>query len=68
MLEQLVELGAIEFRPEPLDALIEWRLKHAWQQAPCPDCGDHTVQTSEDSPRIGDRDRGAGVLTFLEEG
>jgi transposase-like protein len=52
ILHQLVSLGALEFRPEPLDALIERRLKHAWQQAPCPDCGDRAVQTSEDSPRI----------------
>ena len=52
MLHQLVSLGAIEFRPELLDALIERRLKHAWQHAPCPNCGEHAVQTSEDSPRI----------------
>ena len=29
MLHQLVSLGAIEFRPEPLDTLIERRFKHA---------------------------------------
>ena len=52
ILHQPVSLGALEFRPDPLDALIERRLKHAWQQAPCPDCGDHAVQASEDSPRI----------------
>ena len=52
MLHQLVSLGAIEFRTEPLDALIERRLKHAWQHAPCPNYGDHAVQISENSPRI----------------
>ena len=52
MLHQLVSLGALEFRPEPLDALIERRLKDIWQQAPCPNCGECTVQTSEKSPRI----------------
>ena len=43
MVHQLVSLGAIEFRPEPLDEGIERRLKHAWQHTPCPDCGDHAV-------------------------
>ena len=52
ILHQFVSLGALEFRLEPLDALIKRRLKDAWQQAPCPNCGEHTVQTSEKSPRI----------------
>jgi hypothetical protein len=30
MLKQLVELGVIEFRSEPLDAIAERRLKTIW--------------------------------------
>jgi predicted RNA-binding Zn-ribbon protein involved in translation (DUF1610 family) len=53
MLHQLVSLGVLEMHSEPLDALIERRLKDAWQQAPCPNCGEHTIQTSEISPVSG---------------
>ncbi len=52
MLQQLVELTAIVLRPEPLDDEIERRCKQAWEDAPCPECGDTAVQAGDDSPRI----------------
>ena len=52
MLQQLVELTSIVLRPEPLDAEIERRCKHAWEQAPCPDCGETTVNAGDSSPRL----------------
>ena len=39
-------------RPEPLDAEIERRCKHAWEEAPCPDCGETTVNAGDSSPRL----------------
>ena len=52
MLEQLVDLGVIEFSFEPLDTIVERRCKRAWEQAPCPECGETTLQTQDDSPRV----------------
>ena len=51
-LEELVELGAIAFRPEPLDAIVERRLKASWATRPCPNCGEETLQAVDGSPRI----------------
>ena len=51
-LEDLVELGAIEFRPEPLDAIIERRLKAIWAARSCPNCGEKSLQALDGSARI----------------
>jgi hypothetical protein len=53
MLQGIVELTSIVLRPEPLDAKIERRCKRAWEEAPCPDCGETAVQTRDDSPQSG---------------
>jgi len=45
MLQQLVSLGTLEFPPEPLDAIVERRLKTIWEQAPCPECGATAIRT-----------------------
>jgi transposase-like protein len=52
MLQQLVELTSIVLRPEPLDAEIERRCKQAWKEAPCPDCGETTINAGDSSPRL----------------
>jgi len=52
MLQDVVELASIVLRPEPLDAEIERQCKRAWEEAPCPDCGETAVQTRDDSPRV----------------
>ena len=52
MLQKVVERQAIVFRPEPLDAIVERRCKHAWEQAPCPECDATALQTRDDSPRV----------------
>jgi transposase-like protein len=52
MLQDIVELGSIVFRPEPLDAIVEQRCKRAWEQAPCPECRETSLQTRDDSPRV----------------
>ena len=52
MLRHLVELTSLVLRPEPLDAEIERRCKQAWEEAPCPECGDTSVQTGDASPRV----------------
>jgi protein-arginine kinase activator protein McsA len=52
MLQGIVELASIVLRPEPLDTEIERRCKRAWDEAPCPDCGETAVQTRDDSPRV----------------
>jgi ribosomal protein S27AE len=51
-LEDLVKLGAIEFRPEPLDAIVERRLKTIWAARSCPNCGEDSLHALEGSPRI----------------
>jgi hypothetical protein len=43
MLQEVVEWQAIVFRPGPLDAIVERRCKRAWEQAPCPECGETAV-------------------------
>ncbi|MFT4889214.1 MAG: ribosomal protein S27AE [Halobacteriales archaeon] len=52
MLTDLVELGAIEFRPEPLDAIVERRLKAIWAARSCPNCGEKSFQALDGSERI----------------
>ncbi len=52
MLEQLVELGSIEFRPEPLDAIVERRLKAIWTARACPNCDADTLHALDGSMRI----------------
>ena len=51
MLQYLVEFTSIVLRPEPLDAEIKRHCKQAWEQAPCPECGETTIQSEDDSPR-----------------
>jgi len=48
----IVELTSMVLRPESLDAEIERRCKQAWEEAPCPECDETTVQSGDDSPRI----------------
>ena len=45
MLRDVVERQAIVLCPEPLDAIVERRCKYAWEQAPCPECGQTALQT-----------------------
>ena len=52
MSQQLVELTCIVLRPEPFDAEIERRCKHAWEQALCLDCGETTINAGDSSPRL----------------
>ncbi|WP_254533489.1 IS1595 family transposase [Natrinema gelatinilyticum] len=52
MLQQLVDLGVIELQTKPLDDQIERRLKKFWEQAPCPECGDPSIQTWPSSNRV----------------
>ena len=52
MLRHFGELTSLVLRPEPLDAETERRCKQAWEEAPCPECGDSAVQTGDDSPRV----------------
>ena len=47
MLRHFVELTSIVLRSEPLDEEIERHCKHAWQQAPCPDCGETTIKAGD---------------------
>jgi len=52
MLQHLVELTLLLLRPEPLDTEIERRCKQAWEEAPCPECGETAIQTGDGSPRV----------------
>jgi ribosomal protein S27AE len=52
MLEQLVELGVIEFCPEPLNASVERRLKAVWAARSCPNCSETSLQVLDESSRI----------------
>lgn len=38
-------------RPEPLDQELKRRCKLAWEQAPCPECGETAIQSGDDEPR-----------------
>lgn len=52
MLEQLVDLGVIEFRPEPLDDGVERRLKAIWTSRACPNCDADALHALDGSTRI----------------
>ena len=52
MLEDFVRLGAIEFRPEPLDAMVKRRLKTIWEERSCPHCGADGLHAFNGSDRI----------------
>lgn len=52
MIQQLASLGGLGFRPEPLDIIVERRLKTNWAQAPYPDCGVTAIRTYDDLDRI----------------
>jgi hypothetical protein len=43
---------SIILRLDPLDAEIERRCKQAWEEAPCPECGETTIRTGDASPRV----------------
>jgi len=51
-LAELAELGVIEFRPKPLDAIVERRLKTIWEQRSCPHCGADSLHAPTGSDRI----------------
>ena len=51
-LAELAELGVIEFRPEPLDAIVERRLKTIWEERSCPHCGADSLHALTGSDRI----------------
>ena len=52
MLEQLVDLGVIEFCSEPLDAIVERRLKAVWTSRACPNCDADALHALDGSDRI----------------
>ena len=52
MLEQLVDLGVIEFSFEPLDAIVERRLMIIWTSRACPNCDTDTLHALDGSTRI----------------
>ena len=52
MLEQLVDLGVIEFCSEPLDAIVERRLKAVWTSRACPNCDADALHALDGSARI----------------
>ncbi|RLM49099.1 IS1595-like element ISHvo6 family transposase, partial [Halorubrum sp. Atlit-28R] len=56
MLRQLVDLGLFELDTEPLDALIERRLKQFWEYTTCPRCGHPSIHTWDSSDRVICRD------------
>ena len=52
MLEQLVDLGVIEFCSEPLNAIVERRLKAVWTSRACPNCDADALHALDGSDRI----------------
>lgn len=52
MLSKLVDLGAIEFRSEPLDALVERRLTDIWSSRSCPKCDADALHALDGCSRI----------------
>jgi len=52
MLRQLVDLGVLKLETEPLDAVIERRLKQFWGSRTCPRCGNPTVRSWESTDRV----------------
>ena len=51
-LAELAKLGVIEFRLEPLDAIVERRLKAVWEARSCPNCGADSLHALDGSDRI----------------
>ena len=51
-LAELAKLGVIEFRPEPLDAIVRRRVKTVWEARSGPNCGADSLHTLNDSGRI----------------
>jgi len=52
MLEDLVTLGAMEFRPAPLDDRVERRRTAIWAARFCPTCGEDSLHALDGSDRI----------------
>ena len=52
MLEQLAELGVIEFCSEPLDNGVERRLTAIWTTRNCPNCDTDALHALDGSARI----------------
>ncbi len=51
-LKDLVQLGAIQFRLELLDTIVERRLKAIWVARSCPNCEAETLQAIDGSDRV----------------
>ena len=51
-LSELAELRVIEFRAEPLDAIVERRLKTVWESLSRPNCGADSLHALDGSDRI----------------
>ena len=51
-LSELAELRVIEFRAEPLDAIVERRLKTVWEALPHPNCSADSLHALDGSDRI----------------
>ena len=51
-LSELAELGVTEFRSEPLDAIVERRLKTVWEALSRPNCGADSLHALDGSDRI----------------
>ena len=52
MLKQLSDLGVIEFCSEPLDTIVERRLKTIWTTQTCPHCDADALHALDGSDRI----------------
>jgi ribosomal protein S27AE len=52
MLEQLTDLEVMEFCSEPLNAIVERRLKIVWTARTCPNCDADTLSALDGSARI----------------
>ena len=52
LLRQLVDLGVIEFCSEPVDAIVEPRLKTICTTQTCPNCDVDTLHALDGSARI----------------
>jgi hypothetical protein len=61
ILQDLDELTSIVLRPGPLDVVIERRCKLAWEDAPCPECGETGIQSGNGSLWLGCINRRYGI-------
>ncbi len=52
MLQCIVGLRSMVLWPEQLDAVTERRCKQAWEEAPCPECGETATQAGDSNPRV----------------